>query len=133
LCKRYPAVLTLFVRGFIPSSWRKLFAKRLAHYEMHELSDAQPTTSIPIASGCFMLCRSEPLLKLGGFDERYFLYFEDFDLSLRLGKLGFLAYVPAMKICHGGGYAANKGVGHIAMFARSGIRFFNTHGWRWFG
>jgi hypothetical protein len=37
-----------------------------------------------------------------------------------------------MKICHGGGYATKKGFRHIAMFAHSGIRFFNTHGWRWF-
>ena len=131
LCKRYPSVLTLFVRGFLPKSWRGLFAKRLAGYEMHELSEAQPTSSIPIASGCFMLCRSAPLQAVKGFDEGYFLYFEDFDLSLRLSSLGNIAYVPTMKITHGGGNAAKKGADHIAMFIRSGIRFFNTHGWCW--
>jgi GT2 family glycosyltransferase len=132
LCKRYPSVFTLFVRGFLPSSWQDNFRSRLAHYEMRKLSDEVPTASVPIASGCFMLCRSEALRGVGGFDERYFLYFEDFDLSLRLGKLGQIAYVPSMKITHGGGNAAKKGFKHIAMFIRSGIRFFNTHGWRWF-
>jgi len=132
LCKRYPSVATLFVRGFLPNGWKTQFAARLGRYEMRELSETAPTAPIPIASGCFMLCTSEALLAVGGFDERYFLYFEDFDLSLRLGELGQIAYVPAMKICHGGGYAAKKGIRHIAMFARSGIRFFNTHGWRWF-
>ena len=132
LCKRYPSVFTLFVRGFLPASWQGKFKDRLAHYEMSELSETEPTAAVPIASGCFMLCRSEALRTVGGFDERYFLYFEDFDLSLRLGKLGKIAYLPAMKICHTGGNAAKKGFKHIAMFARSGIRFFNTHGWRWF-
>ena len=132
LCKRYPSVFTLFVRGFLPASWQAKFKHRLAVYEMRELSETKPTASVPIASGCFMLCSSEALRAVGGFDERYFLYFEDFDLSLRLAKLGQIAYVPAMKISHSGGNAAKKGFKHIAMFARSGIRFFNTHGWRWF-
>ncbi len=50
-----------------------------------------------------MLCRRKPLQAVKGFDERYFLYFEDFDLSLRLGSRGKLAYVPTMKIIHVGG------------------------------
>jgi hypothetical protein len=37
-----------------------------------------------------------------------------------------------MKIVHGGGYAARKGFSHVRMFVRSAIRFFATHGWRWF-
>ncbi len=131
LCKRYPSVFTLLVRGFLPSRWQSSFSDRLADYEMRGLSETEPTASVPIASGCFMLCRSDALRKVGGFDERYFLYFEDFDLSLRLSEIGHIAYLPTMKICHGGGNAAKKGIKHIIMFARSGIRFFNTHGWRW--
>jgi GT2 family glycosyltransferase len=136
LCKRYPSVLTLFIRGFLPRRFQKPFAKRLAHYEMHELitenPESSPRTSIPIISGCFMLCRTAALQAVKGFDESYFLYFEDFDLSLRIAKQGDIAYVPKMKIIHGGGNTAKKGLKHIGMFIRSGIRFFNTHGWRWF-
>ena len=62
---------------------------------MHDLSEKEPSVDIPITSGCFMLLRSESLIEIGGFDERYFLYFEDFDLSLRLGKKGKLAYLPS--------------------------------------
>ncbi|MEX0963732.1 MAG: glycosyltransferase [Pseudohongiellaceae bacterium] len=131
LCKRYPSVFTFLLRGFLPGFIKRLFAKGLARFEMHELSESQPTLGIPIASGCFMLCRSAALKQIGGFDERYFLYFEDFDLSLRLTALGQIAYLPSMRITHGGGNAARKGREHIKMFTRSGIRFFNTHGWRW--
>lgn len=132
LCKRYPSVFTFVVRGFFPKFLKKFSAKRLARFEMHELPESHPTTNIPIASGCYMLCRTKALQQLGGFNEKFFLYFEDFDLSLRLTTIGKIAYVPAMRITHTGGNAAMKGLSHIRMFARSGIRFFNIHGWRLF-
>ncbi len=132
LCKRYPAALTFLARGFLPAPLRKLFSSRLAKFEMHDLSETEPTSRIPIVSGCFMLCRTDALKQVGGFDENYFLYFEDFDLSLRISKLGEIAYLPQMKILHAGGHAARKGFAHLAMFAKSAIRFFNTHGWRFF-
>jgi GT2 family glycosyltransferase len=78
-----------------------------------------------------MLAPTPALRAVGGFDERYFLYFEDFDLSLRLGEHGRLVFEPAMRIVHHGGYAARKGLRHVRYFLRSGIRFFNDHGWRW--
>ena len=132
LCKRYPSILILLLRGFAPRFLQAPFARKLAAYEMRELPEDRPSVGIPIASGCCMLCVGHPLREAGGFDERFFLYFEDFDLSLRLGRLGELAHLPAMRIRHGGGNAAGKGLGHIGMFVRSAWRFFNLHGWRWF-
>ncbi len=132
LCKRHPSLLILLLRGLVPAFLRAPFTRRLAAYEMRDLPDDRPSTGIPIASGCCMLCRGRPLREAGGFDERFFLYFEDFDLSLRLGRLGKLAHVPAMRIRHSGGNAAGKGLDHIAMFIRSARRFFKLHGWRWF-
>ena len=77
-----------------------------------------------------MLCRSENLQAVEGFDENYFMYFEDFDLSLRVGQVAKIAYLPSMKIKHFGGNTGRKGIKHILMFVKSGFRFFNTHGWR---
>ena len=132
LCKRYPSVLTFLIRGFFPPALKKLFRARLARFEMHELAEDQASVGIPIVSGCFMLCRTSRLKEIGGFDPRYFLYFEDFDLSLRLAQGSELAYLPMMRIKHAGGHAAKKGITHLKMFAGSGIRFFNSHGWRLF-
>lgn len=129
-CKRFPSVLDFLLRGFAPLSVKQRFAKRLAHYEMQELAEHEASTDIPIISGCFMLFRAQALKAVKGFDERYFLYFEDFDLSLRMHSIGALAYLPTMKIVHLGGNSAKKGLKHIGMFARSGARFYNTHGWR---
>jgi len=130
LCKRYPTVFDFLLRA-LPAQWLKeKFSHRLARFEMHELSEQQASHGVPIVSGCFMLCRADKLKQAGGFDENYFLYFEDFDLSLRMGQMGELAYLPTMKIRHFGGNSSRKGLRHILMFIRSGIRFFNTWGWR---
>lgn len=130
VCKRYPAVLDFLLRGFAPQALKRRFATRLARYEMQDLPEQAPSTDIPIISGCFMLFRTAALRAVGGFDERYFLYFEDFDLSLRVHAQGSLAYLPSMHIVHLGGHSARKGLRHIGMFGRSALRFYNTHGWR---
>jgi GT2 family glycosyltransferase len=131
LCKRYPTVLALLLRGFAPSFICRLFRQRLDQYEMRDVCAAGAQADVVLASGCFMLVRTEPLQQVGGFDEDYFLYFEDFDLSLRLASYGRLVFDPAMQIVHHGGYAASKGMQHVKYFIRSGIRFFHQHGWRW--
>jgi GT2 family glycosyltransferase len=132
LSKRYPTVLDFLLRGFMPAFLRPMFAERLAHYEMQaEYLSAEPNKQVEIASGCCMLLRADLLQKLNGFSEDYFLYFEDFDLSVRLRKHALITFVPQMKIIHDGGHAARKGWWHIRQFSSSGRRFFATHGWRW--
>ncbi|MGF6769021.1 GT2 family glycosyltransferase [Paraburkholderia sp. GAS199] len=132
LCRRFPTVLDLFVRGFLPSSLRKPFARRLAHYEMRDQLDASNVVwDPPIISGCFMLFRTDVLAQLGGFDDRYFLYFEDYDLSLRAHDVARVAYVPQVRILHHGGGASRKGMQHVKLFVTSACRFFNRFGWKW--
>ncbi len=131
LCKRYPSVLVLLLRGFAPGFVRRLFHQRLAAYEMRDVCSGDTPVDVTIASGCFMLLRTRALRAVSGFNEDFFLYFEDFDLSLRLGKQGRLVFDPAMRIVHHGGYAASKGRLHLKYFINSGVMFFNRHGWCW--
>lgn len=131
LCKRFPSVLDLALRGFAPRLLTRIFDSRLSAYEMRELDNVVFFAGVQIISGCFMMCRGSAIQKVRGFDSRYFLYFEDFDLSCRLRAEGKLAYLSTMQIIHGGGNAARKGIRHILMFSRSAIRFFNAHGWSW--
>lgn len=130
LCKRYPSLLALGLRGFAPEGLRRRFRGVLDRYEMRDLAEHEVATGIPIASGCFMLARAEVLRSLGGFSSRYFLYFEDFDLSLRLGRVADIAYVPGVRIVHSGGDAARKGRLHQRLFLRSALTFFRSHGWK---
>lgn len=131
LCKRYPSVLVLLLRA-VGGRWlQKRFRRRLEDYELRELEGAASPVEVPLVSGCCMLARGGDLAAVGGFDEGYFLYFEDFDLSLRLAGRGRVRFHPAMRIVHHGGYAARKGWRHIGLFLRGGLRFFRQHGWRW--
>jgi GT2 family glycosyltransferase len=130
-CKRYPTVLDLFLRGFAPSFLRRLFQKRLDHYEMRDVIGDEVVWDVPIVSGCFMLFRHWVLKQLGGFSSAYFLYFEDFDISLRTARVARIAYVPKVRITHFGGRAADKGWRHISLFLSSLVTFYKQHGWRW--
>lgn len=132
LCKRHPSVLVLLLRAFAPGLGQRCFRATMAEYQMSDVCIGSAPVDIPLASGCFMLLRSDHLSALGGFDEGYFMYFEDFDLSQRLSALGRLQYLPDMHIIHHGGYAGSKGLAHVKMFASAGVRFFRQHGWRWF-
>ena len=132
LCRRYPTLLDLFVRGFLPGRVQCLFAKRLARYEMRDLINERDVVwDPPIVSGCFMLFRTDLLKRLDGFDPRYFLYFEDYDLSLRTHELARIVYAPAVRVLHHGGGASRKGAAHVRMFAASAFKFFNRFGWKW--
>lgn len=132
LCKRMPTVFDLLLRGFAPGWLRSRFQERLARYEMRDLIGERVLWDPPIVSGCCMLFRSSVLQLLGGFDPRYFLYFEDFDLAIRAGGRARLAYLPAFRVVHHGGHAARKGWSHIGMFLRSAVIFFRKYGWRWY-
>lgn len=131
LCKRYPSVGVLMLRGFAPAALRERFAATLARYEMRDAIGTQFVEGVPLASGCFLLARTALLKELGGFDPRYFMYFEDYDLSLRMARIASVAYEPAARIVHHGGEAARKGARHIGWFAASALRFFSRHGWAW--
>ncbi|WCM20560.1 glycosyltransferase family 2 protein [Paraburkholderia bryophila] len=132
LCRRYPTLLDLFSRGFLPSRLRQLFTSRLSRYEMRDCINARDIVwDPPIVSGCFMLFRTPVLKQLAGFDARYFLYFEDYDLSLRAHDVTRVVYAPAVRVLHHGGGAARKGSAHIRMFAVSAYKFFNRFGWKW--
>lgn len=133
LCRRYPSALNFLLRGFAPSVVKKFFRKRLEYYELRDRikpDSIEVIENVPSISGCFMLCNTEALQKVGGFDERYFLHFEDLALSMELKKIGDLNYVPTMKIQHFGGNSARRGLKHILIFIRSGIKFFNHYGWK---
>lgn len=126
LCKTYPSVAVLALRAVGLPIGRRLRAA----YDVRP--DPGPVTDVTgrLVSGSFMLCRASVLKSIGGFDPSYFLYFEDFDLSLRLGRIARVLWARDVRIVHHGGSAARKGWLHRRLFARSAARFFSRHGWR---
>ncbi|MDE1465175.1 glycosyltransferase [Spartinivicinus poritis] len=128
--KSYPSLLVLLLRFLNIKKLNRFFNKRLANYENHLVVLSNNVADVNIISGCFMLFRSSVLKELGGFDRHYFMYFEDFDLSIRARKMGRVIYHPEVVVTHYGGGAGKKGPKHIKYFARSMITFFNKYGWK---
>ncbi|HPZ00218.1 MAG TPA: glycosyltransferase family 2 protein [Clostridiales bacterium] len=56
--------------------------------------------AIKNATGCFMIFRTDAFQKLGGFDDRYFMYFEDCDITREMNHLGKVLYFPSAVVYH---------------------------------
>ncbi len=129
LCKQFPSIFDLFLRGFAPRFIKNIFRNRLLRYEMRHLIREDAVYWDPaIVSGCFMFFRTSVWKRVSGFDSRYFLYFEDFDLSMRVSNISRLAYVPSVRIIHHGGHTARKGIWHVYQFLSSALLFYRTYG-----
>lgn len=71
----------------------------------HRVADRPPGAprDVPFVSGACLLLDADLLRRLGGFDERYFAYFEDWDLCLRAARIGArCVHVPSAAVRHAG-------------------------------
>ncbi len=127
--KSYPDCLTLILRYFESKSLSRFFRRRLDRYRCADLR-LEADVSGKMLGGCFMLMSTAHWRKAGGFDPRFFMYFEDFDLSLRMARLGRLAYVPQVRVGHDGGGVGRKAFAHHRFFTVSLVRFFTKNGWK---
>ncbi len=72
--------------------WRDAYTRRNETFDR--------PTPIEFCTGCFMMVRTEALKAEGGFDDRFFMYMEDADLSRRLRAHGTLMLVPQVTVTH---------------------------------
>jgi GT2 family glycosyltransferase len=80
-------------------------------------------------SAACLLCRRSAFEKAGGFDERFFLYFEDIDLCARMRKDGGrLLYVPSARVFHEGGATTGVRPAQSRLeYRKSQILFYSKH------
>jgi GT2 family glycosyltransferase len=95
----------------------------------------RPEREVGWLSAACLLCRREAFERAGGFDERFFLYFEDIDLCFRIRKAGWkLLFIPAVEVRHEGGAttSASPAIRAASRFEyrRSQLRFYEKHGSR---
>ena len=126
-------------RRSIPTIWSastKVFSlnslfgdsKLFGQYYMSWL-DENEASKVPVLSGSFMFWRTDLLQKLGGFDERFFMYGEDIDLSYRIQDTDYyIDYVPDTSIIHYKGESTKKGdLKYIRIFNKALYQFFDKH------
>ncbi|MBL8310327.1 MAG: glycosyltransferase [Burkholderiales bacterium] len=132
LCKRYPTLRALFARRFASGAMLKRLA--LARdADFYEMRDADYTREIEpeFMSGAFMLFRRETYAALGGFDERFFMYLEDCDITLRARQLGRAVYVPDAQFTHEWARGSHRSRWLTWVTIVSAFKLWNKHGWRW--
>ncbi|GAP72006.1 hypothetical protein SAMD00024442_21_57 [Candidatus Symbiothrix dinenymphae] len=95
-------------RGF-PTLWVSL-CKLLGftrHYYLTYL-DREQVHEVDVLAGAFMMMRTEAIQATGGFDETFFMYWEDTDLSWRIKQAGYKNYYLPEKILHYKGESAKQ-------------------------
>jgi GT2 family glycosyltransferase len=126
LPKLLPTPFSLFGRKF---KWPKYFYNNLINkYELRFVNE-NLFYSCPIISGCFTLLRLTAIEKIGYYDEAYFMYFEDWDLSRRMQQKYKTIYFPRVSVYHGYESGANKNIRLLKIFISSFIKYFNKWGW----
>lgn len=125
LCKVLPTPADLFGRRFLPARWT---AKRQERYELRQ-SGYNKIMNLPYLSGCFMFLRVEALLDVGLFDERYFMYPEDIDLTRRLHRKYKTLFYPEVSVIHHHERASYKSLRMTLIHIWNMCRYFNKWGW----
>lgn len=96
LCRLLPTPIDLFGRRFLP---KRFMRRRVERLEMRH-TDYNKIIEVPHISGCFMTIRTEVLEKSGLFDESFFLYLEDVDLTRRISRWGKTIFYSKVHIVH---------------------------------
>jgi len=107
----------------------KLFPESSFFGQYHlKYLDENAVHEVDILAGAFMLIRKSALDKTGLFDESFFMYGEDIDLSYRIIKAGFKNYYLPVKIIHYKGESTKKGdMKYVKAFYLSMYIFFKKH------
>ena len=128
LCKQIPTPFDLIMRRFIPSFLKPMFKARLDAYEL-KFKDFSKSMEIPNLSGCFMFIRCEALKTVGLFDENFFMYLEDTDLSRRINSQYKTMYYPEASIIHHYEKGSYKNYKLLKYHIQSAFYYFNKWGW----
>jgi N-acetylglucosaminyl-diphospho-decaprenol L-rhamnosyltransferase len=106
-------------------------SKIFSAYYLGHLGE-ESTNAVDILSGAFMMVKKTVLDQIGGFDERFFMYAEDIDLSYRICKAGFRNYyLPETTIIHFKGESTLRDFRYVKMFYSAMQLFIKKHFKNW--
>lgn len=132
-CSHYPTLFNqsmeaLGINRVFPNS--KVFARPTMTYWKH---DAE--RQVDIISGACLMIRRDALSDVGFLDERFFVYYEEVDLCLRLTQAGHLCiFVPTAQLMHEANHSTKKNLDvRIVTRYRSLLTFYDKHYPRWHG
>ena len=125
LCKLIPTPMDLIFKRFLPSKWTK---KRLYKFQLR-FTRYDKIMSVPYLSGCFMFFRVSALKDVGLFDERFFMYPEDIDITRRMYARYKTIFYPYVSIVHAHAAASKTSKKMLRIHIVNMIKYFNKWGW----
>lgn len=126
-CKLLPSPKTMFIRRFL--SFMPRLASKVNHFYEMRFSGYSKKMNVPFLGGCFMFLRVQTLKKVGLFDERFFLYTEDTDLSRRIHRFYKTVFFPEVSIYHYYAHGQYKNLYLTFLNIVSAVKYFNKWGW----
>ncbi|MBQ6380614.1 MAG: glycosyltransferase family 2 protein [Clostridia bacterium] len=97
--------------------------KYLREYAMLD-EDLTKPLQIENASGCFFGIRTKLFKEIGGFDDRYFMYFEDYDLARTVNHCSEIWYVPDAVVYHEWGRDSKRDIKLMLVHIQSTMKYF---------
>jgi len=129
LCKRNPTLLGLFSRRFLPLWCKPSWLTRYDQWYVMGDCDYQQVFPAAYLSGCCMLVRTDAFQRVGGFDERYFLYLEDADITRLLCHYGDCVHLPVTRVVHSWGRGNYRNIRLVIVNLISAWHYFRKWGW----
>lgn len=126
LCKLLPTPLDFVIRSAFLKNIESLSGDKYYNYELR-FSGYDEIMDVPSLSGCFMFIRNEVFGRVGMFDERFFIHFEDIDLTRRIFKHYRTVYYPGAVVYHEKDPA--RSLKMLSCLTASYIKYFNKWGW----
>lgn len=126
VCRLAPTPKDLIIRRFSP--FKSLNKKIDDNYQLRK-TEYKKIMEVPTLSGCFMFIRNSILKEIGGFDDRFFMYMEDVDLSRRIGTISKNIFFPKVSIYHAAERGSYKNLKLLKYHIKSAIKYFNKWGW----
>ncbi len=123
--KRIPTFLALLSRQ-LPFSFLKNVEKKYLMLD-EDLSKEQ---EIDFCTGCFFVIRTEVFKDMGGFDENYFMYVEDADITRKAQAYGKVMYVPTTYVIHAWHRDTKKKIKNFTMQIQSMFKYWQKWGFR---
>lgn len=124
-CRLLPGPTDLFVKRFLPPSWSR---KRMRRYLLAD-ADRNAVFNPPYLLGSFLFFRTSALRRAGLFDERFFMYPEDMDITRRIHRFAPTLFCPEAEIVHEHAAASRKSSRMLRIHMVNMIRYFNKWGW----
>lgn len=125
LCKLVPNPFDLILKRFFPGKIKE----RMSYKFQLKFTDYNHIMNVPYLSGCFMFFRTSSFETVGMFDERFFMYPEDIDITRRMHENYRTVYYPFVSVVHDHAAESYHSKKMLKIHIVNMCKYFNKWGW----